>query len=235
MKMSMIGMALASCVLVGMETAAAQQAEVVGPHGGLVREAGPIKVEVAFDAEGVHVFAVGADQRPVDLKESEGTIQLTFQEGGREPASVELKPSRDRAPKHLQGRADLAGVAEGSATGTVRLTKVPGAEGEVSIEVPFRLARLVEHACPMNCVPPQAAAGKCAKCKMDLVAAPFIYACPMHPQVTSRDPRAKCTVCKMALEKRADAQAAGHGAPGHGHGGGGHGGGGHGGGGHGGH
>lgn len=226
MKTSMISLVLASCALVGMELAAAQTPEVTGPHGGLVREAGPLKVEVVFDRDGVHVFAQGPEQQPVDLKDAEGTIALAFQQGERPAETVELKATRDRGPKHLQARADLALVLEGQATATVRLSKVPGREGEVSLEVPFRLARLLEHTCPMRCVPGQAEPGKCSRCKMDLVATPFIYACPMHPEFTSRDPRTKCSICKMALEKRAEGQAAGQGG---GHGGGGHGGGAHGG------
>jgi hypothetical protein len=227
-KTTMIELVLASCALAGIAAAQDHQPEVpaIGPHGGLVREVADLKVEVAFDREGVHVFVLGAEQRPVDLKESEGTVQIALREGKAEPTSVELKATRDRGPKHLQGKADLARIGEDQATATVRLTKVPGHDGEVSIEVPFRLARHVEHVCPMKCVPPQAGPGKCAKCKMDLVAAPFIYACPHHPQVTSRDPKAKCPECKMQLEKRAEAPAGGHGQ-GQGHGGGGHGHGGH--------
>lgn len=227
----MIGFVLASCALVGVAAAQDRPAEAptIGPHGGLVREAGDLKVEVAFDREGVHVFVLGAEQRPVDLKESEGTVQVALREGKAEPTSVELKATRERGPKHLQGKADLARVGEDQATATVRLTKIPGHDGEVSIEVPFRLARHVEHVCPMKCVPPSAEPGKCAKCKMDLVAAPFIYACPHHPHVTSRDPKVKCPECKMQLEKRADAAAGAHGGGGHHGGGHGHGGGGHGG------
>jgi hypothetical protein len=146
MKTSMIGLVLASCALFGLDTAAAQSGGM-GAHGGLVREVGPLKVEVVFDREEVHVFVLDAEQKPVDLGDAEGAVQVTFQsEIAREPVSLELKASRGRGAKHLQGEVDLRQVLDGEATATVRLNKVPGREGELSVEVPFRLARLSEHA-----------------------------------------------------------------------------------------
>jgi hypothetical protein len=215
MKMSMIGFALASCALVGVEVAAAQS-EVTGPSGGVVREAGSLKVEVAFERAGVRVYVLGADQRPLDVKRVSGVVELTFQDGDRAPETVELKAQRVRGPMCLLGRADLAGVLEGRATASVRLTQVPDV-GDVAVEVPFRLARVIEHVCPMSCVPAQEAPGKCARCKMDLVAAPYIWACTEHPRVTSREP-GSCSAegCGKALAKRAEPRPRGQGQGGHG-------------------
>jgi len=42
------------------------------------------------------------------------------------------------------------------------------------------------------------------------------YVCPMHPEVTSTDPKARCTECGMELVKKDDQKAASDHA-GHGH------------------
>ncbi len=196
----------------------AAPAAAPGPHGGVVRPVGDMKVEVVIDREGVHVFAVNAQDQPVELKDAAGKVEV--RQEGAEPKAADLRQAGGRGPSRLQGRVDLARVPE-SATTTVRveLTNLPGRTEPATIEMPFRLARLIEYVCPMACVPAQAEAGKCSRCKMDLVAAPFIYACPMHPEVTSRQATDKCWTCKMRLEKKSESQQGGHGAGG-GHGGG---------------
>lgn len=62
------------------------------------------------------------------------------------------------------------------------------------------------YVCPMHSDVTSDKAGKCPKCKMDLVkretkkpaAMKAQYTCPMHPEVTSDKP-GKCPKCKMTL------------------------------------
>jgi hypothetical protein len=192
--------------------ALAQDADVVGPHGGVVRAAGALKVEVALDRQGAQAFVVGADGQPIELRKVEGRLEVRPATG--EARSVELRAARG-GPSRLEGRLDLARVGEGEATVALTLTNLPGADGPVSIEAPFRLARLLEWVCPMRCVPAQAEPGSCSRCHMALVAAPYIYACPMHPEVTSRDANEPCWRCKMRLT-RSPAQGGQGGHGGHG-------------------
>lgn len=78
--------------------------------------------------------------------------------------------------------------------------------------------------CPMHPTVLADAAGSCPVCGMDLVpvgkapppSASGIYWCPMHPEVTSRDPEARCEKCggMKLLPKPAEAAAPGERVPG---------------------
>jgi len=60
------------------------------------------------------------------------------------------------------------------------------------------------YTCPMHPEVIQDKAGKCPKCKMNLVKkeiAKAVYTCPMHPEVIQDTP-GKCPKCKMNLVKK---------------------------------
>lgn len=212
-------------------------------HGGTVTMTRDFHFEVAFHRDQVHVWVYDGKQAPIDPRGVEGQVEVRFEAAtNRQPLDARLSyvAGEGGKPGHLEGALDLTNVPEGQAEATFHLEKLPGSgERQVTFREHFKLARLVEYVCPMRCVPSQAEPGKCARCKMALVASKSIYACPHHPNVTSRDPSATCWECKMALERRVDGQAHGqdgHGQDGHGQDGrgqGGHGQGGHGRGGHG--
>ena len=96
----------------------------------------------------------------------------------------------------------LLKVEEGKAHAKIDLKGLPGKEEkEATIRTTFRLARLIEFACPTSCIEPVAKAGSCPKCGKALVGQDFIYACSMHPGVVSRHDGMNCWICGMKMKK----------------------------------
>ena len=182
-------------------------------HGGVGKEnkENGRRFEIVFRRDVVRVYVSDAHGNPVDPTGAEGTVQVRFRQRNKNAVSgqVRIVPANGGEPAYLEARVDLAKVEEGAATATIRLTKLPGSTGEVSFQEPLKLARLSEWACPMNCVEPTREAGKCAKCKMDLVRRWFIYACPDHEKATSQEP-GKCWLDKKDLVKQVSKGEAAH-------------------------
>lgn len=176
----------------------AQAPAPVGPHGGVVREAGSSKVELIIDRDGVEALLLDASDRPVEPAGVTGRVDVRFADAARAPQTVALAPRDVEGAKGLAATLRLGRVPEGGATVTVTL-RLPG--GEATLELPFHLARVVVHVCPMACQPAQAEPGACRRCRMDLVPEPYIYKCKAHPDVTSRQDLVDCWVCEARLER----------------------------------
>ena len=199
-------------------------------HGGVGKENAGRRFEIVFMRDKVCVYVMDGNRRPIDPTGAEGTAQARFRERGRNAVNGTFRyvAAADGQPAYLEAPLDMARTEEGAAAAvTIRLTKLPGGGADVSFQEPFKLARVNEWACPMNCVPPTAAAGDCSKCHMALVQKWFIWACPQHANVTSRT-EGKCWVGQESLVKRVSTGEGVHEAPpaggGHDHGGADHGG-----------
>lgn len=211
------------CMSPGFAQDKKEEHEHFEAHGGVGKEAKDRRFEIVFRRDAVRIYVSDKDGKPVDLAGGEGTVQVRFRQRSKNAlsAKTDLVPAKDGEPGYLEAKLDLAKVEEGAGTATISLTKLPG--GDASFQEPFKLARISEWACPMNCVEPSKEAGKCAKCKMDLVKRWFIYACPAHEKVTSQEP-GKCWVDQKALVKKvSEGEDAHHGEEGHGEGAEGHG------------
>jgi hypothetical protein len=210
--------------------ARAQEHEHFESHGGVGKENAGRRFEIVFMRDKVRIYVMDGNRRPIDPTGAEGTAQARFRERGRNAVNGTFRyvAAANGQPAYLEAPLDMARTEEGTAaTVTVRLTKLPGGGADVSFQEPFKLARLNEWACPMNCVPPTAAAGNCSKCHMALVQKWFIWACPQHANVTSQQ-AGKCWVGQEDLVKRVSTGEAVHqpaaqppaGGHDHGHGGG---------------
>lgn len=194
-------------------------------HGGVGKKSDNRRFEIVFNRDSIRVYVSDDKGKPIDPAGAEGTIQVRFRQRGKNAVggNVAAVPAKGKELPYLEVKVNLANVEEGAATAGIQLKKLPGG-GEASFQEPFKLARLREWACPMNCVEPTSEAGKCAKCKMDLKERWFIYACPDHDKVTSREP-GKCWIDKKDLVKQVSKGEAAHHGDEKGHEEGGHGGG----------
>jgi hypothetical protein len=186
-----------------------------GAHGGQVTMTKEFYVEVAFDRESARVYLYDSEQNPISAKDVTGTVNISFRDGGRKSLDVVLsyaEPMKGHGNgtghagahqmRHGFLRADvsLEEVQEGDMKVAFVLENLPGeSEKEISLEETFKLARIVTYECPMSCVPPAGEPGECSKCGMALKHTETIYACSMHPNVTSQNAEDKCWVCGMKV------------------------------------
>lgn len=185
--------------------------------------------EVAFFRDGVVVYGYDAEKAPMDLRKVKGKVRIEFRDSKREPLeapmaciAVETLPGDEKKRKHdrskdenadakrragkgiLSANVDLSRVHEGQVDATFSLVGLSGkTEKETTFRAAFRLARLTNYVCPMKCTEPLADPGDCPKCGMSLKQHRYIYACPMHPKVTSNKEGASCWECGMALVETA--------------------------------
>ncbi len=177
------------------------------PHGGQVTMTQEFHVEVAFDRDAVIVYLYDSAQNPISAENVSATATLTFRDKDRVPVEVELvyvnpadEDDGDMAQDFLRADVDLSEVQEGDMKAVFTVTGLPGDdETEVTLKETFQLARIVTYECPMSCVAPGSAPGDCPKCGMVMVRTETIYACSMHPKVTSHDAEDKCWVCGMTV------------------------------------
>lgn len=166
--------------------AAPQAAEA---HGGAVTMTGDHHFEVAFQRDKVQVWLYDANQTPLDARGVAARVEVRF-EGARSRRAVTTElmyvAGADGAPGHIEGPVDMAQVPEGAAWAAFQLLKLPGVERQVSFRDTFRLARLIEGG------------------------AKFIYACPTHRKVTSRNVSDTCWECGRPLERKEDGRGEGH-------------------------
>ncbi|MFQ5601174.1 MAG: heavy metal-binding domain-containing protein [Candidatus Krumholzibacteriia bacterium] len=188
-------------------------------HGGTVTMTKEFHFEVAFERDMVHVHGYDGAQKPVDLKGVTGRVVIHFRDSKRKPIEAALKyvgPGGEGShghehpgsmePGHLMAAVDLSRVPDGDAKATFKLGNLPGkSEKEVQFKETFQLARQVVYACPMNDSDPTGEPGSCPKCGMTLERSRYIYSCPEHPAVTSRDAGELCWIDNKKLEKRPDA------------------------------
>jgi hypothetical protein len=188
-----------------------------GAHGGQVTMTKEFHVEVAFDRESARVYLYDGKQNPISAKGVTGTVNFSFRDGGRESVDAKLsyvEPRKGHGKGNsiggahqmghgfLQADVNLAEVREGDMKATFVLENLPGeSEKEITLEETFKLARIVTYECPMSCVPPANDPDKCPKCGMALKHVETIYACSMHPNVTSQSADDKCWVCGMKVTK----------------------------------
>lgn len=218
-------LALSFVLFAGVHALAEEEHEHFEAHGGVGKESAGRRFEIVFRRDAVRIYVSDRDGKPIDPAGAEGSIQARFRQRSKNAVggNVAVVAANGKEPSYLEVKVDLSKVEEGAATAGIQLKKLPGG-GEASFQEAFKLARLPEWACPMNCVEPTQAAGKCAKCKMDLVQRWFIYACPDHEKVTAQEP-GKCWLDKKDLVKKVSKGEAAHHGEGHGEGG--HGEGGH--------
>jgi hypothetical protein len=185
-----------------------------GTHGGQVTKMKEFQFEVTFDRESTRVYLYDSKHNPVSAKNVTGTVNVGFRDKNRKPLDVKLSYAQmdahgnSHAGSHQMGHGflhadiNLKEVQEGDMNAVFVLKNLPGeSEEEVTFEETFELARVITYECPMSCVPPADVPGNCSKCGMTLKRTETIYACSMHPDVTSRNAGDKCWVCGMKVGK----------------------------------
>ena len=192
-------------------------------HGGQATMTNEFHFEVLFHRDSVQVYFYDGKQNPISARGASGTVSLSFRDHHRERVSAELayvKPAekdegghghghKEKTAPHpqdfLEAAIDLAKVQEGAMKALFDLKGLAGKEEKaVSFKETFKLARLIEYACPMKDTKPSDSPGTCKKCGMELGRVTYIYGCTMHPKVTSRNSADTCWVCGMKLIKPAD-------------------------------
>jgi hypothetical protein len=186
-----------------------------GGHGGQVTMTKEFHFEVVFERRAVNVFLYNAKQNPISAKSVTGTVSFSFRDKDRQPVDAELSygnpaGEHDGNPSHegehtrgqdfLRADVDLSEVQEGEMKAVFALKGLPGEnEKEITLKEAFKLARIVTYECPMSCMAPTDEPGNCEKCGMTMKRTETIYACSMHPNVTSQNPEDKCWVCGMKV------------------------------------
>jgi len=184
-----------------------------GSHGGQVTMTKEFHFEVAFERGSVNVYLYDAEQNPISAKNVSGTVSLSFRDKNRQPLDAELsygtsehegdhshEGAREMEQDFLHAEVDLAEVQEGDIKAVFAMKGLPGEnEQEITLKETFKLARIVTYECPMSCVAPAGEPGDCPKCEMTMKRTETIYACSMHPNVTSQNPEDKCWVCGMKV------------------------------------
>jgi hypothetical protein len=187
-------------------------------HGGQVTVTEEFQFEVVFSRDAVQLYLYDGEKSPVSAEEINGTVRFAFRGLGGKSSSLELayvgsvdeekgahgheKGNGRQQQDFLQAKVDLNKLQEGDMIAGFALKNLPGEkEKEVEFRESFKLARLVEYACPMKDSKPALHPGKCEKCGMGLNRVTYAYSCSMHPMVTSRGEGEKCWACGMNMTR----------------------------------
>ena len=182
-----------------------------GPHGGMLRTVDGRSFEIVLLRDRVLAYSAAESEGTPALSDTEGAVNVSYRDGKRKPSESAFTFSsrsgfRGKSPLgalgHLEAKVDFNQVQKDGAEALIHFRRKGQSDGaEWTLRESFSLTPALEFECAMKCTPPSQQAGSCPKCGMELDRELVLHVCPMHPEVTSREPADRCWVCAMALKR----------------------------------
>lgn len=186
-------------VVAGGDPPKAKAPAGIAMHGGVAKVTQALDVEVAFHADGLGIYLYDKGGKTLVDDGIGGSARVDFKDTARKP--VEGKLAIRASDRALWTSLDLSKVAEGEATAHIRLTGLPSAEEkELSLDLPFRIARVVSYVCDKDAAT-AGEAGNCPKCGQAMRRELSCFVCKKHPGVASDLDGQVCWICNAKLER----------------------------------